>query len=431
LALVLAIEPDAKQAAILKRVVRERAHAEITVVDSKDAAIAAINAHAPDLILVTALLSPRDEEELVAHLRTLGDESDHLQTITIPLLAPALGGGDDEDGFFSKAFGGKKKKRKDNSSTVGCDPWTFADQVNGYLKAATEARVARQAQLEFAARHKKDDPEVVPTAIPEPEMAAASIPEPEPEYSAAESIPALEPAYVSSEPVYVTPEEPVFQSAEPTVIEPEPAWAAEILQPHAVAEPEAAEPLVFALPEPIAAEPEPEPVAFTPEPIVLPEPEPLVLPEPEPVASPNPVVAAPAEPVYETSPERVFEPVVEEPPKKKAKAKKSKPAQPASRVDAPRPAPKIELVRPPEPEPEPEPEIVAAPVLVQFKPLKRLPPLAMWARTEELIPQPEPSPAQTKSEDDISDLFASLRVPSHVLPVTYPHRPYLRRVRAA
>ena len=87
----------------------------------------------------------------------------------------------------------------------------------------------------------------------------------------------------------------------------------------------------------------------------------------------------------------------------------------------------MDLVPPPEPAPEPAP----APARV-FKPLKRLPPLATWARSEDLIiPAPAPEPVATRSEDDVSDLFASLRLPPHVLPITYPHRPCVRRVRAA
>jgi len=41
-------------------------------VDSRDAAISAVNANVPDVILLTALLSPRDEAEIIAHLRTVG-----------------------------------------------------------------------------------------------------------------------------------------------------------------------------------------------------------------------------------------------------------------------------------------------------------------------------------------------------------------------
>ncbi|MEO8521562.1 MAG: hypothetical protein ABI603_09375, partial [Acidobacteriota bacterium] len=69
--LVLAVEPDQHQAQVLERVIRQRVKADFVVVDSRDAAIAALSARVPDVILLTALLSPRDEDEMVAHLRTL------------------------------------------------------------------------------------------------------------------------------------------------------------------------------------------------------------------------------------------------------------------------------------------------------------------------------------------------------------------------
>src|SRR5258705_10183853 len=87
--LVLAIEPDLRQAAIVKRIVRENGLADVAVVDSRDAALEAMRTTVPDVLLISALLSPRDEDELVAHLRTL-DDADHLQTHTIPQLASAL-----------------------------------------------------------------------------------------------------------------------------------------------------------------------------------------------------------------------------------------------------------------------------------------------------------------------------------------------------
>ena len=86
MSLVLAIEPDSHQAAILKRITRDKVKAEFVQVDSRDAAVAAISARMPDVILVTALMSPRDEEELIAHLRSL-EGAEHVQTHTIPQLA--------------------------------------------------------------------------------------------------------------------------------------------------------------------------------------------------------------------------------------------------------------------------------------------------------------------------------------------------------
>ena len=81
--LVVALEPDVRQATILKRVIRDHVHADLIVVDSRDATISAVNDRLPDVILLTALLSPRDEAEIIAHLRTLSG-AEHLQTHTIP-----------------------------------------------------------------------------------------------------------------------------------------------------------------------------------------------------------------------------------------------------------------------------------------------------------------------------------------------------------
>ena len=54
MALVLAIEPDLRQAGILKRIVKEQVRAELVLVDTRDAALAALTARVPDVILVTA-----------------------------------------------------------------------------------------------------------------------------------------------------------------------------------------------------------------------------------------------------------------------------------------------------------------------------------------------------------------------------------------
>ena len=59
---ILAIEPDTRQASVLRDVIAREVHSEIEVVDSRDAAVAALSSRVPDVILLTALLSPRDEE---------------------------------------------------------------------------------------------------------------------------------------------------------------------------------------------------------------------------------------------------------------------------------------------------------------------------------------------------------------------------------
>ncbi len=158
MALVLAVEPDHRQASILKRIVREQVRADLVVVDSRDAAVAALNARVPDVILLTALLSPRDEEELVAYLRTLSG-AQHIQTHTIPQMEstaadmePKSGGG-----LFGKLLG--KKEAAPRPSMGGCDPDLFAAEIRTFVETATERKSEnvealhqKVAHLEFQAQ---------------------------------------------------------------------------------------------------------------------------------------------------------------------------------------------------------------------------------------------------------------------------------------
>jgi CheY-like chemotaxis protein len=121
-ALVLAIESDSHQAGLLERIVREEVPADLVVSDSKDSAIASIAKRLPDLILVSALMSPREEAELTEHLRGL-ENADHLQTLTIPLLAskPARRPAGDR---MLRAL-----KWRRAQALEGCDPSIFAEDA--------------------------------------------------------------------------------------------------------------------------------------------------------------------------------------------------------------------------------------------------------------------------------------------------------------
>src|SRR5829696_6027529 len=136
MALVLAIEPDIRQGGVLKHIVRELVEADLILVESRDAAIAAIDQQIPDVILLTALMSPRDEDELVTHLRRLG-AAEHLQTHTLPLLSTARGSEPAAKGGLL----GKFRKRKETAEPmVGCDPEVFADEVRTFLARAAELK---------------------------------------------------------------------------------------------------------------------------------------------------------------------------------------------------------------------------------------------------------------------------------------------------
>jgi hypothetical protein len=152
--LVVAIEPDPRQAAILGGIVRRRVGADLLLADSKDAAMAAIRKKIPDLILVSALFSPRDETELTEELRLL-EGTAHLQTLTIPLLAAPTRDTPEEKRTLLGAF----TRRRPKIGPQGCDPAIFAEEVRVYLQRAREFTAERTAQAQAA------DQEQEPTGL--------------------------------------------------------------------------------------------------------------------------------------------------------------------------------------------------------------------------------------------------------------------------
>jgi hypothetical protein len=234
--LVLAIEPDLRQAAIVKRIVREKVLADVTVVDSRDAALEAMRTTVPDVLLLSALLSPRDEDELIAHLRTL-QHAEHLQPHTIPQLASTLGHGDDDKparGLLS-AF---RRRKGSGSVPSGCDPDLFAEEIRTYLQRASEKKrelrenparetaVAAPAPSAGAAPSARDDRQEGEAAQPESSWASPFEWRPSREAGSAKktTAPPRETTVAAPKPVVAIPD-PVVAVPEPVVAVPEPVVA--------------------------------------------------------------------------------------------------------------------------------------------------------------------------------------------------------------
>ena len=146
--LILAIEPDRRQANQLTAVVKARLHADLVLGESAERALAALGDRVPDLILTSALLSPNDEVVLGERLRAFDGAAAHVQTLTIPVLAPprprvrAKAGG-----MLSALRRGKARP----AAPDGCDPAVFAAQCAEYLeRAVTEHAVSAAARAEHA-----------------------------------------------------------------------------------------------------------------------------------------------------------------------------------------------------------------------------------------------------------------------------------------
>jgi CheY-like chemotaxis protein len=144
---VLAIEPHHEQARILRDEIRARTRTKLTVVESLGAALTAIDAEVPALVLVDALMPAQDEHSLVARLRKV-PPSKAPQILFLPALAgqPAP---PKKRSFFS-SFSRPKGFRP-----VDCDPATFAVHVCEYLgdpaRAGRDRREAmRIEQVDWA-----------------------------------------------------------------------------------------------------------------------------------------------------------------------------------------------------------------------------------------------------------------------------------------
>jgi CheY-like chemotaxis protein len=260
MSLVLVVEPDTAQANVLRQVLLKRVGAELVLVDSTAAAVDAIDQHIPDLILLSALLSPRDEDMLMGHLRTLEGAS-HLQTLTIP----QLGTEGKSRARKSSSFGFGKKRQSDAPS--GCDPAVFAEEIVAHLARAAEIKsrpklaipfrsLTREAQppaptaAELAAQAETDalfasaPPIIYPSSqetTPEPPPstgyeASSPIEAPPSNYEPppASYAPSSTMSYDSTPTAYQSPSDSVFNPLPP--IEPEPP--ASVIQPEPIAEPE-------------------------------------------------------------------------------------------------------------------------------------------------------------------------------------------------
>lgn len=142
MSLILAVEPDRRQAKQLSSVVRQHVRAELIVAESGSAALSALGTRVPDLILTPPLLPPKDEAVLTGWLRDLGDAAAHVQTLAIPILADMSPrkGAEQSSGIF-----GRLRDQPKDAAGHGCEPDVFADQIRVYLDRAGSERTTRTA----------------------------------------------------------------------------------------------------------------------------------------------------------------------------------------------------------------------------------------------------------------------------------------------
>ena len=249
--LIIAIEPDRRQASQLKRLTRG-CGADLVLADTTERALEAIGNRIPDLVLVPALLSPQDDAAVATALRVIAAAA-HVQTLTIPVfaapVAPARGG----------VLAKWRRGRATPVSSQGCDPAVFAEQITAYLAEAAAAREALTPAPEEI--DEIDEIAEEPARAAQPAEPAPSPP--------AESEAEWEPIVLEAEPIELIAE-PIELVAEPIELVAEPIELE--AEEEAVAPADADAPVVLETGEIdlrtfLAELEEPQPVVMDPEPV--------------------------------------------------------------------------------------------------------------------------------------------------------------------
>ena len=101
MARILAIEPDPERSVILQRLVKETLDVDLVLAASAEDAITNLYDATPDLVLMSSLLSPDEEEHFTAHLR-LAPGLDHLPLLASPPLVNQSKEGQEQVGLLRR-----------------------------------------------------------------------------------------------------------------------------------------------------------------------------------------------------------------------------------------------------------------------------------------------------------------------------------------
>ena len=141
--LILAIEPDRRQASQLKRLARA---ADLVLADTTELALEAIGNRIPDLCSCPRSSRRKTMRRWRSALRVIAAAA-HVQTLTIPVFAASAAPARHTGGVLAKW----RRGRKEAASPEGCDPAVFAEQIAAYLAEAAAARDALAADAEDSA----------------------------------------------------------------------------------------------------------------------------------------------------------------------------------------------------------------------------------------------------------------------------------------
>jgi hypothetical protein len=163
---VLAVEPDPTCAEGLKRLISDRANAEVVIASSAEEAVNALAAQIPDLLLISALLSATGEEQIMWQLKRL-DVAAKVPVLTIPPAVEFDEPGDHSGGPFGFLF---RKRQTPAPIVARYDRGFLGDRIIEALKQSRAAQPDRQLRL---AKGKADE---VASLVDRPTLWEASAP---------------------------------------------------------------------------------------------------------------------------------------------------------------------------------------------------------------------------------------------------------------
>ncbi len=142
--LILAIEPDRRQASRLGALARPL-KVDLLVSESVERALEILSTQTPDVVLTPMLMLPKDEAALAERLRELDAAGTRVQTLAIPVLATGRRSAESGTGAGLLT---RLRRSRPASTSHGCEPAVFAAQIAEYLERAAAERVAQAAKFE-------------------------------------------------------------------------------------------------------------------------------------------------------------------------------------------------------------------------------------------------------------------------------------------
>jgi hypothetical protein len=162
MALILAIEPDRRQAMKLAMLARNYRHTELVVTDSIGRALAMLDERLPDLILTSFQLQPKHRAALLDRVLQIDADGTRVQTLVIPALgAPGGRASQQSRAAHQKGMPAPPHGMRGNPNVPnGCDPVVFGRQIAECLgRISAERRSAPAAQLARTALPMSPGPE--------------------------------------------------------------------------------------------------------------------------------------------------------------------------------------------------------------------------------------------------------------------------------